>query len=451
MTNPITIPKFRYFEDIKRFLDVLDKDISESQLVLNQQQKLLASVVARMSSQLTTAAGFVFNVTPTDRKDQLSLVRKMKTKIDPELTKVVVPNMRKLQAQYNLAEDLYEKHKAVESVETQLSLAFPDRRGPEYVATINQISSMKAKIADQLKQCLEFLNQVAEKHVPKQFQTYVKAVADLINEHVIFKESHQFLYVSVDDEGNLVFTSYLLLQNVANDEGDVAPHLYISIQWVLSQEPTINIELNHEYEVPNSLIGQGETVSSVGQAVKAIADLLELENFSSALGVVPLALELKVDPSKLNSQMFSYRDLISKVVVDERSIGFVLRKEANAPELVTEIAAQLYKELKALMKTKQVRLTMRQTKAKGQTTISFNLVKIAEGGEFNAYDMEWLRDRFGLNNQALRKIVNIVNHDTSREIEERQKTPVSNDLSELTERNQRQNEEDMKRRSSSKG
>lgn len=440
--STIDIPKFRYLDDIKRFLDKLDKSIDESGKVLVQQQKLLASSL----SKIVTAVEF--DVTPTDRKEQMRTVRKMKTKIDPDLTKVVVPGMKKLESQYKLAEDLYEKHRAVETVETTMSLAFPNRRGEQYEATMAQIVKMKEKIADQLKLCLSFLNEVASKHVPKTFQKYVDTIAELIDDHVIFKESHSFLYVSVTPDGDLAFTNYLLLQGVANDEGMVAPHLYVSVQWILSQDPTVTVDLNHEYEVPNKLIGQGEEVGSVGEAIKAISTMLELENFSSALGVVPLALQLKVDPTELNPSMFSYRDLISTITVDEHknTMAFKLRKEADSPEIVTEVGAQLYKELKALMKSKNVRMNMKPTKDRGQSTLTFELVKVADGGEFNTYDMEWLRDKFGLNNQALRKIVNIVNSQSSQGKAEKKMTPQSNDLAELTKKNHEQNKEAMRKR-----
>lgn len=441
-TAAIDVPKFRYLDDIKRYLDDLEKDVDESGKLIQQQQKLLSKVLHLDTS--ATLAALVFDVTPSDRKNQLKTLRQMRTKIDPELTKVIVPNMKKLQSQYALAEDLYAKHKAVESVETTLSLSFPNRQGPEYQATVTQIKKMKAKIAEQLKICLGFLNEVAAQHVPKQFVKYTTLIADLVNDHVIFKESQSFLYVSVDDDGNLVFTNYLMLQDVANDEGDVAPHLYVSVQWILADEPVITVDLNHEYEVPNKLIGSGEEVGSVGEAVKAISEMLELENFSSALGVVPLALQLKVDPTSLNPNMFAYRDFIDEVKVDEKTISFRLRKEADSPETVTEIAAQLYKELKALMKAKGVRLTMRETKDGKTHVITFTIVKVAEGGEFNDYDMEFLRDKFGLTNQALRKIVNIINQGARQE--EKKLAPVSDNLAELTKRSQEQMKEQMKHR-----
>lgn len=402
------IPNFRYMQDAQRFINEMNKEVDESRQLLKKQQQMLG---ASLASLRVSAATMVFDVSPSSGKEQRSLVRKMKHKIDPDLTNVVVPNMKKLQSQYNMAENFYAKLRGIEQAETQVQMAFHDRRGPEYEALMRQFQVLKEKVQTALKDCLQFLSDVAHKHVPQTFQKYVDMVAQLINEHVIFRDSQTFLYVSVAPEGDLVFTAYLMLLDVANDEGQVAPHLYISIQWVLSKEPTVSVDLSHEYEVPNKLLGQGEIVESVGEAVKAIATLLDLENYSSALGVVPLAIQMNVDPTTIHPNMFEYRDVISKIMVDENTITFKLRQELKKPEVITEISAQIYKELKALMKTRNVRLTMKTEKAPdGESTmLSFNIVRIAEGGEINEYDLEFLRDKFNLNQTQLRKISNIIN------------------------------------------
>lgn len=399
------VPNFRYMSDAEKFIKELNKEVDISKQLMKRQLQLIGASLANLR---VTAATMVFDLTPSSGKEQRSIINKMKHKIDPELTKIVVPNMKKLQSQYNMAEDFYDKLKGLEQAETQVQMSFHNRRGPEYEALMRQFSVLKEKVQGALKECLQFLADIAAKHVPETFQKYVDMVADLVNEHVIFREAQSFMYVSVDDEGNLLFTSYLMLQDVANDEGQVAPHLYISIQWVLSKNPTVSVDLNHEYEVPNKLLGQGEVVGSVGEAVKAISTLLDLENYSSALGVVPLAIQMNVDPTTLHVSHFKYADVISKMEVGERGIKFTLRKEVTEDAAVTEIAAQIYKELKARMKTKGVRLTMKIEKKKPMS-LNFEIVKIAEGGEFNEYDFEYLRDKFGLNQTQLRKIANIIN------------------------------------------
>jgi hypothetical protein len=200
-----------------------------------------------------------------------------------------------------------------------------------------------------------------------------------------------------------------MLIDAINDKGDITPHLYVSVQLHLTAEPTLSIDLNHEYEVPNKLIGQGEKVGTVGEAARALNDMLSMESFSSALGLVPLALQLKVMPSKLE-EMFVARDFVDRVTVDDHTITFRLRQEVSDPETASEVCYTLYKDIHALLKTKGVRLTMRKPEPDGKhRSVTFNIVQVAKSGEINHHDLEFLRERFGIGSVALSKIARIIN------------------------------------------
>jgi hypothetical protein len=401
------IPTFRYMTDAEKFLKTIGKEVDENQKLMKMQQKALASNMAAFR----LVASDTFDITG-DPDGQRLLVRKNKRKIDPELKKIEVPNMKKLEKQYNLAEDFYEKLRGVEKAEAQVQMTFGDRRGAEYNALMAQFRVLKEKIQGALRECLQFLADVAQKHVPKTFQKYIDDVVELVNEHVIFRDSQTFMYVSTDPEGNLVFTAYIMLMDVANDEGHVAPQLYISLQWVVGKDNnSVYVELNHEYEVPNKLLGQGESCGSVGEAVKAISNLLEMENYSTVLGVVPLALQLNVDPTSIKVSQFRAKEVLKDVRPDEHALTltFDFVPELTSHEAITEAAASIYMDLKALMKRNGAKLTMTPIKDTTPASVTFKVVKPAEGGEFSNYDYEFLRDRFGLNNTQLRKIGNIIN------------------------------------------
>lgn len=405
----VNLPNLRYVDDYLRLLKEMDSDVDDIGQLLDKQAKLLTSTLIVKAQPVKAAV--IFDVTPTRREDQNKEARKLRTRIDPSIENVQVPNLKKLQSHYALAEELYERHRSIESMEAQLEMQFPTRRGEAYNETLQAMQRLRAKIAGHLKTALDFLSTVADKHVPQQFVKYNAAVAALVEEHCIYKSANSFMYVSVDDEGYLLFTNYLMLTKVVNDEGDVAPHLYISIQWHLNTEPSIRIDLNHEYELPNKLIGSGEAIGSVGEAARALKDMLTLESFSSALGVVPLALQLKVSPEKLSSEMFSYRDVIDKVIVDTNSISFKLRKEVNTDAFEDEVAYRLWKELKALTKSRDVKVTYERDTINGIRVLTFKIVTIAKGGSLNTTDIEFLRDRFGLSNGSLNKIARIINGD----------------------------------------
>jgi hypothetical protein len=398
----VELPKFRYIDDVNRFLSTMSDEIDDLEQVIRIQQKQLAKLLHPkdwVHASLVKAATFEFNISP----DAGAKRSHLKRKIDPELTKVVVPEVDKLKEQYGLSEDLYEKHRTLEAVETQLAMQFPDKRGPAYEEAIKGIRALKAKVDERLKEVLGFLNQVASEHVPKTFKKYMDAVVQEVQEHVMFEKNQVFLYVSTKDN-QIVFTYYLMLENALNDEGQVTPHLYISLQWVVGE--SLHVQINHEYELPAQLMRDpGTSVDSVGAAVKAISHLLEMEEFSTALGTVPLATQLKMDPSKVTENMFTYRSFIDKLSIDSDKLVFELRKGVTE-EQANEIKYPLFQEVKSLFKnSRTAKLTMQvSTKA-----ITFMVKQTAKKGEVDVSDAEFLKDKFNINDTQLRKVVNILN------------------------------------------
>lgn len=403
------IPTFRYMTDAESFLKNINKEVDESTQLMKKVQKMLASNFAGI--RILAANPKAFDVSG-DPDGQRALVKKLKNKIDPDLKNIVVPNMKKLEKQYAQAEEFYETLKGVEKAEAQIQMSFgTKRRGPEYEALMTQFRATKNKVAAALKECLQFLSDVASKHVPASFQKYIDDIATLINDQVIFRDSQTFMYVSTTPKGELVFTAYIMLQDVANDEGQVTPQLYVSIQWTVGEKPEVRVELNHEYEVPGKLLGQGEVVESVQDATKEIQHLLEMENYSTVLGVVPLALLMNVDPTSIKPSQFKAKDVIADMKTDEakHTFTFVFTKALTNPEAITEVCASIYIDLKNMLKRNGAKIGMRPNLGAKPASVTFTVTKPSEGGEFNNYDWEYLRDKFGLNNTQLRKIGNVIN------------------------------------------
>jgi hypothetical protein len=404
--NAVEVPKFRYIDDVTRFLDDMRQSVDETSSLINVQQRMLARLLKPFPEKVAAAlsavkAALTFNISD-DAGDKKSY---LKRKIDPELTKVVVPNMADLKKQYGLAEDLYEKHRMLEAVGTQMSMQFQEKnRGEAYKQAEDSLKMLKAKVDGELKKVLAFLNEVASKHVPKTFMRYRQAIMQEIEEHVMFESSNQFMYVNTTDDGDLVFTNYIMLVNATNLDGNVTPHLYISIQWIVGEH--VQVQVNHEFELPAILLREGGTaVSSVGEAVKAISELLDLEDFATSLGTVPLSTQLKDDPSQISEQMFSYKERISKVNVDQDSITFNLRPGTSNVQ-AQEMSRPLYLEVKQLFRNSRgVRLRV----AISSRAIKFTLVNLAERGQVSLHDAEFLAQKFGLNDSQLRKVVNILN------------------------------------------
>lgn len=394
------LPKFRYLDDAMRFVESLSKEIDELTQVVKVQQRLLAKTMF-VKKPITAAMEFDLTAPRGAPKSHL------KYKIDPTLTKVEIPDKQKLASQYNLMEELYEKHRTLEMAENQIKAQFAkENRGEAFDAAIAGIRQLKDKIDKAMKETFQFLNKVASDHVPKEFMKYRTAVCQEIEKHVPFESNDQFLYVSVDDAGNIVFTNYVMLINAANEDGQIAPHLYISIQWIVGGKVTVQV--NHEFEAPAQLLREGgEVVSSVSEAVRAISHLLELEDFATSLGTVPLAVMLKMEPGQIDLKRFEYNTFIDKVRVDEGAITFIMRPEAE--KLYQQIAYQLFEELKVMVRNSRT-ARWRMDLRKKPTEITFVLKSAAQEGEVSIYDAEWMRSKFGISDGQLRKIVHVINH-----------------------------------------
>lgn len=408
-SSGVELPKFRYLDDAVRYLEQLTEETRETDQVIKQLQHSLAYLKrprANITAALVKAAEMEFVITDDDNdKGRRSRMRK---KINPALVKeikITTPHLAKLEKQYKLAEDLYEKHRTLEAMETQLSMQFPDRRGEKFDAAIGAMKTLKEAVAKQLKEVLGFLSDVAEQHVPNEFKKYMNAVSAEVSEHVLFEDSNLFLYVHVDGNGELIFTYYLMLINATNDEGRTTPHLYISIQWKVTANE-VEVQVNHEYEPPAKLLKTGGTaVDSAGEAVKAISHLLDLEDFSTSLGTLPLSQQFRKAPDQMDPNMFSFREFIGKLEVDNDELVFKLRKGVSKDQ-AKEIAYQLFQEVKQLIKrSRTAKLKVTYTNKE----IRFRIVSVAQGLDVSTYDAEFLKERFGLSDAQLRRVVNIIN------------------------------------------
>ncbi len=396
------IPNFRYLEDAVKLIQQIDGDLTELDQAFKAKKKMLAHLLVAEHEE------FSINYKP----------RKSDKKLVPQATKVTVPGgLKKLQEQYALLEELNDQYQSLDAIGAQIEIQF--RANRDLNKAKNELKRVKTKIQNQMREVFSFLNEVAKAKVPESFGRYIEAIAHELNNHVQFADCSQFLYLTTSPDNSLVFTNYTMLEDAANDEGELAT-LYVAVQWDMGNDrrrSTINVFLDHDFELPNKLLqsGAGIQVDNVQQAVKSISRLLETENFSSSLGIVPLSLKLKMDPNALKSELFSYKEYVSKIEVDDKdgSITFTTRKGSGiTDDLAQKVARQLFVEVRGIVRrSPQTKLRVKITKERGQFKIKFTMHGIAPGTELDVHDVEFLRDRFGLNEQQLRRIARIISKD----------------------------------------
>lgn len=431
------LPNFRYLQDVQRFVDNINREIDDTITRVKKQQQVMAhvnnrwkdrvdAVVATLMPRITASNLVQASVVGAENfKIMAALERFVITQkgqkgaknpgVDVDLDKVVVPNIKKLKSQYALADDLHRQYLTLQSVETQVAMQFADSRDLDKI--LKGVREARAKVESAMRETFVFLSDVANKHVPRSFQQYVDAIGVELAEHVVFRDSRSFMYVNVSNAGALIFTAYILLEDALNEEGELAPALYISLQWSQgadSEKPYLKVWLDHEFEMPDVLAGRpdGIHVSNLTSASKAVGRLLDLENFSSSIGVVPLSLKLKVDPTAISKRDFSYRDYVQSVVADTDNnvLRFVLSRAKGVDKnSVQKIGIALYPEVKRMLQgSRSTKLRMKTPYRKDDNWhIDFVVTELAKGNAVTLDDLDFLKTRFGLNDRQLRRVSDV--------------------------------------------
>lgn len=397
LASEVTFPTW---EALRKYLDQLNKEIDEDGKFIKKQNELLSSRYLSTASDVFRFGISSPGTTPGAKAPDLS-----KAPID-----ISTKNLKELKSQYALVEDLNRKYRVLEDTLVQIRMTFKDKRDAKDVE--NSVRVMQQKVQTQLKTIFTFLNKLATKHVPKAFTKYVTSVSGAIKDNIYHSKSANHLYISVDDEGRIVFTDYLLMQDALNNEGSVTPVLYIVIQSVSPLEDGDSVAgtyvyLLHEFEAPQHLLdsGDGVRVRDTSSAVKAVNRLLELEDFSTALGVLPFGPNMD---QKVSLDLFSFRDVMEDVKVSDEGMIFTF-KNGTDKSTVSKAAAQLLPEVKSMFKKFRAQLRLVPgTDAKGRPTLEFKLLNISGPRDLSVYDVEWLKDKFGLSNTDIRKIITIL-------------------------------------------
>lgn len=433
------IPKFRYVSDVQKYLDQLRSEVRDlGQLVKIQQkvvahlQKPKASILSSLETSARTGLALVgalrltskelksarfeqFTISDGSEMTNKKVKQLLKKEVDLSLKKVVIPQVKKLQQQYGLAQELHEKYQTLDAVEAQVNMQFANARDVQTALT--GVVQLKNEVKLQLQEVLGFLNSVANAHMPPSFKAYVEALAKVLETQVFFDSSKTFLYVHVSEKGSLVFTAYILLENAVDEEGNVTPGLYITVQWNQGthdqEDPFVRIYLDNEFVLPQKLqnSSHGTDVQSVGSAVAALKDLLDMENYVSALGLIPLDTLLKVDPKGLSKNLFSVREYLQSVAIDSENnvLRFVFKRVQGVNKSgVEEFAKQLFVELKQILrKSRGTKIRQRAGRIGDNWVVDFTVQNVATGSQLNQYDLEFLRQRFGLTDTQIRKVSRI--------------------------------------------
>ncbi len=236
----VELPRFRYLDDVLRFLTRIDKDVSELSKVCVQRHTLARKAMA--NTELGVSA-------PSKRTLQA---------------------VQRLDDVYNAVHSLNDYRRSVDACETTVNLSFPNQR-KRALGTCNELRS---RIDTLQQQVLTDLNEVSK---CPQFSQYLEKIKAQLSTVLSCADMQTYSYVHADKQ-SLCYVYYLVLIDVDNQQQGRAPLLYISMRWTPGQ--SFIIDVHHEFEVPTRLVTSNTGTScKPADAFRTIQSLLIKEHF----------------------------------------------------------------------------------------------------------------------------------------------------------------------------
>ncbi len=368
--------QFRSIEEFKRYLSELEKDIRKD-------VKTAEDTVRKLK-----AADVEFEVMDISNDGPPP---KMKRVTKTDFPVVTVPNKDKLKKNYALIERMERQYQTLMVAEADLRASFPNAKNANASGALKSLQGLKYDLEQAMRKLFLSLNSVADKHAPKEFKKFVSSIASSIEDHLEFDALNTAIYAALTKEDELIFTAYLMLQNVVSDEGATAPNVYIAISWVVNGQ--IKVYVDHDFLMPTNL-KYGTAVKDSKDALRSIQTQLALEGFSSTIGSLPATLRLKRTVDEVQ-QGLSVRKFVKSIVARDNELVFKVTD--------VKIANDLYKELKE--STKRGTLIRMRVKGSKEGEIIFTFADRGNPSGIAPNDLEYLQDTYGLSEAQLRRIV----------------------------------------------
>lgn len=386
-----------------RSLQEVDKLLLQVKEKLDSLDGLLRNYQSQFARNVTTSAlEFKINSEPSNNTKKVFKVSKIE--------KIVIPKLDTLKSNFALADELSETIDSLDAVYNNVAVNFRTIRGMGDV--LKKIKAMKASAESKLSRALVFLNTIGEKYAPSQFKTMVQSTMNFVVTILDYKKSTNYLYAYEDKDGNLCFTYYVKLSQLVADNGEQYPEFFIVFTCVLKPELTDKSKLDASYFVTvlNSFATPGKfhigkNFDTQPEAAGAIGNMLEMENISNSIGVIPH----NVAPDKVNKNKFRDSSKIARILVEPTSFTFELLKSVKKAE-ANGIISNLYLDIKGLLSNvKDANIRVKVSQDDGRFVVRFTLNNLAKEDQISTNDLDWLQERFNLSDEKLRRIVKEIN------------------------------------------
>lgn len=403
-TSEIAESPFRSLQEVDDYLDQKVKEkLNELDALLRQYQLQFSRTEVRSSEEL-----FIINRNAGGKE-----VRKAGSKFKIEkIDKIVVPKMDVLAQNFAVIEEIADQVESLATLYNTMALNFRGVRGAN--DTLKNIKAMQRAFQAKMDKALAFLQAIGTKYEPAQFNELVEKTMLIVSEELDYQKYAQYLYAYTSKDGDLVFTHYVELQGLVNDEGEIYPKFYLVFTCKLVKSDEKNKVLPHfyvtvlrEFTSPGKF-PVGREIDGPQRAMAALGMMLDLENVGSGIGTIPHNL----DPDKTPKDKLAMGSKVATFKVVPDGFEFTLLKGVTKKD-APEIFQSLWQDCKTMVgKIPKARLKAKPGVDKeGRITLRIWLTNLAPSDKLSTQDLDFLQDHFGLDDAKLRRVVKVINED----------------------------------------
>lgn len=384
---------YRSVKEVERDLDKISELVQDSVSLLTQYRK---SMVKAGTNRFVIDVDGPQENSPTPTKDRK------------------VRHLKELDRNFAVIQTLYEAKTSLEALEAKLRTASKDM-GSDVSKALIGVSAIRKQVFKGLDDAFAFLNKQASETVPNFFAEFMDKLSTLVSRSIAYEDSTMYTYMFVH-EGSVCYCSYIQLKNVIDDVGAKLPELFVIASVLVDDRASeYYMDVLHEFEPPSSkLLTTKIDPGKMGSVAMDLADLLTVSHFANSIKRVPIKLLLA--PGQIKRDLFNYSDKIMLVETDDESnqINFWLKPTVIDRKLADDIVKELYLDVKGLLIATRASLRVAVTNKKNKQgndcqVISFFLVKKSDGPAANIDDIEFLKERFSLKDDAMQAILRTIN------------------------------------------
>ncbi len=314
---------------------------------------------------------------------------------------------------FQVIQSLHDAKQALELLEAKIKAASRDM-GSDSSKALKSLVSVRKQIYKGLDETFDFLSNEAQKSAPEEFTEFTQKLETLVSRAMAYQDSVSNTYVFTNED-SLCYAHYIQLSALIDDNGSEVPTMLVVASVKVTEDGAeYYLDVLNEFEPPSKkLFVQPIQILKMATVAVRLSDLLRVNQFANSIKRVPIRLLLQ--PSTITPELFLYQTSIAKVEIDEseNQINFVLKPTVKDKELVDKIVQQLYVDTKAMLVATRARLRVAITEKRVQRgkafVISFFLVRSENAPAAAADDLDFLKDRFALPDQAIQEILKTIN------------------------------------------